>query len=192
MLAQDFILSQLIELLPASDIHSMFTVSHFCHDYLLKEIRKVIVGDENPFYRYHSFRLLVIRNIGDTEVRIPVLSSSLMKIKNIILMDTIELLTKVDRFFIRLYQSKDFYTDTLYSGKYIAPKPKIENISRLDVCSMWGVWKSAIFLRREDDYIVVRFLWHNKEVRIHHLSPRISPQFYQITGGGSGGGPIYQ
>lgn len=192
MIIQDFILSQLTDLLQAPDIQCMLFVSHSCHDFFKKEINKIIVGCKTPFSR-NCFHCLITRNLGETDLRIPILSSSLLEMKKMLLMGTMGLLSAVDRFYIRNYQSHDLYTDTLYLGKYIQANPKMQGVSQVDVCSVWGVWKSAIFIRREDDYFILRYLWHQKDVRIHHLSPRVSPPFYQIQGGGmQGGGPIYQ
>lgn len=181
-----FLMEFLVEFLPARDIVSLSLVCRHCHATISSIIHRVtvhpvmLVGD--------SFGVEVSRIVGGTEVRLIVQSPSLCKMASMLKMEGYELLQKVKNFKILGIDG----TETLYRGSYIPPHPKMPGVSTLDVCSEWGGWRSATFLREEDDCLVVRYRTSlNREHKINRLSPRLSPPFYQICGGAAGG-PVYR
>lgn len=189
MIGHDFILSQLLDLLPAPDVYSLVLLCHSCHDFIRKELEKILGSschDEHPFYGGY-YRQSSLRTMGETELRVLMFSPSLIKIRHLMSINTMELLSapqyaKYITFFIRIYNTQSKFIEVLYLGKYIKPDPR--SGSRIDICvpcPRTRSWKKAVFLRKEDEYMIVRLPKQQKYEKIHCLSPRLAPAAYQVN-----------
>lgn len=182
MIEHDFIIYQLTELLCASDLVRLSITCQYCHEYINKTINKIINHDR-PIH-LGRFQTSVTHSIGNTSVRIPIITNGLLQMRQMLSMDRTALMTKVQYFYIYIeyqYQSKTVITtETLYEGPYIPAYPKTPELSLLDVCNIYGEWLPAVFIKRDGDDFIIRYKGDYKNIRIHHLSPRISPPYRQI------------
>lgn len=139
---QDFVLLLLTDLLPASDLVRLSLVCRECHNIIWGVIQSV-VGGNRPVHR-GCFQASVSHSVGETCVRIPLQTPSLVCMHELLVMDRTELLSRVPYFFIQIDAPFAAYTmpitEVLYSGRYRRAQPKIPGMSSLNVCRMATTW----------------------------------------------------
>lgn len=163
----DFVLYNVSSFLTIREIASLACVSHL---YLrninsLLPLKKEYVGK-------NSIRVFIPHHIGETDVLLPIIASSLNEFENKLHTSKDELLLMTSPIYIVPELDKN---PVILSYGY---KPIQQKSGIIDVCNDWGKWSHAHIIRIENEHYLLQY-WGNSNIhKIHYLSPRLSSVFH--------------
>jgi len=173
----EFPIHILSDILDVKDLIRLSMTCNFCKNVINRIISYNDVNISNEKFQYS-----INYKLGDTQLRIPILTRNLYQMKQLKKLDTLDLLQQVDYFYITYNSS----VEVKYNGHFIPVNPRYPGTSTMDVCCDSGQWKTSTFLRYDGEYIIFCYNRSQKEQRLHCMSPRLTPPYYQISGGGVG------